>query len=87
MIHPEAVSGWAFACGRSQAENVKAVLADIRGHGNESCVLPGQIEAESARRCEQVGGLLFSTAEIEALNEIAAEAGLAPLDVATLPTA
>jgi ureidoglycolate dehydrogenase (NAD+) len=86
VIHPEAVSGGAFACGRSQAENVKAVLADIRGHGNESCVLPGQIEAESARRCEQVGGLLFSTAEIEALNEIAAEAGLAPFDIPTLPT-
>ncbi len=79
VIHPEAMSGGAFARGRSQAENVKAVLADILGHGNESCILPGQLEAEAARRCDAAGGLLFSTAEVEALNEIAREAGMPPL--------
>jgi LDH2 family malate/lactate/ureidoglycolate dehydrogenase len=87
VIHPEAVSGGAFACGRSQADNVKAVLADILGHGNEGCMLPGQLEAEAAARADAAGGLLFSTAEVEALNEIAREAGLTPFDPASLPIA
>jgi LDH2 family malate/lactate/ureidoglycolate dehydrogenase len=86
VIHPEAISGGAFACGRSQAANVKAVLADILGHGNEGCMLPGQLEAEAAARSEAAGGLLFSSAEIAALNDIATEAGLVPFDPATLPT-
>jgi L-2-hydroxycarboxylate dehydrogenase (NAD+) len=63
------------------------VLADILGHGNESCMLPGQIEAEAAARSAKAGGLLFSAAEVEALNEIAREAGVPPLDTARLPTA
>ena len=87
VIHPEAMSGGAFAHSRSQAANVKAVLADILGHGNEKCMLPGQLEAEAAKRSDQAGGLLFSTAEVAALNEIAHEAGLKPLDPATLPVA
>ncbi len=33
-IHPEALSCGNFACGRDQQANVKAVLADIVGHGN-----------------------------------------------------
>ena len=41
VIHPEAVSGGAFAQGRDQAANVKAVIEDILGHGNERCLLPG----------------------------------------------
>jgi len=87
VIHPEAVSGGAFAGGRSQAENVRAVLADIIGHGNDACLLPGQLEARWAARSEAAGGLLFSTAEVEALNEIAREAGHEPLDLATLLSA
>ena len=87
VIHPEAMSGGAFAKGRSQADNVKAVLADILGHGNEQCMLPGQLEAQAAQRSAQAGGLLFSTAEVAALNEIAHEAGVTPLDPAVLPTA
>ncbi|MFM7183844.1 MAG: Ldh family oxidoreductase [Planctomycetota bacterium] len=87
VIHPEALSGGAFAQGRSQAENVRAVLADILGHGNDACMLPGQLEAEAAARSDRAGGLLFSTAEVEALNEIAHEAGVPPLDPAGLPTA
>jgi L-2-hydroxycarboxylate dehydrogenase (NAD+) len=50
-------------------------------------MLPGQLEAEAAARSEQAGGLLFSRAEVEALNEIAREAGVAPLDATTLKTA
>ena len=87
VIHPDAISSGVFAKGRTQAENVKAVLADILGHGNEACMLPGQLEAEAAARSEKAGGLLFSKAEVEALNEIAHEAELPALNIDTLPTA
>lgn len=75
VIHPDAVNGGAFAKGRNQSENVKAVIDDILGHGNENCLLPGQLEAQWAKRVEQAGGLLFSAAEIEAFNGIARECG------------
>jgi LDH2 family malate/lactate/ureidoglycolate dehydrogenase len=71
---PEAMNAGAFAKGRSQQENVKAVIADILGHGNEACMLPGQLEAQWATRSAKNGGLLFSEAEINAFNEIATEA-------------
>ena len=87
VIHPDAISGGAFAGGRSQQANVKAVLADVLGHGNEQCMLPGQIEAQAAARSDAAGGLLFSKAEVEALNEIATEAGIAQFDINTLKTA
>ncbi len=73
--HPDAMNAGAFALGRHQADNVKAVIRDILGHGNEQCMLPGQIEAEAAARSARNGGLLFSEAEIAAFNEIAAECG------------
>jgi L-2-hydroxycarboxylate dehydrogenase (NAD+) len=76
--HPDAMNGGAFALGRNQAENVKAVIRDVLGHGNESCLLPGQLEAEAAARSARNGGLLFSVAEIAAFNEIAAECGQPP---------
>jgi L-2-hydroxycarboxylate dehydrogenase (NAD+) len=75
VTHPEALSGGAFARGRSQQDNLRAVLADVLGHGNEGCILPGQIEAEFAKKTAAAGGLLFSKAEIEAFDELAAEAG------------
>src|SRR5471030_1621742 len=71
---PEAMNAGAFAKGRNQAENVKAVIADILGHGNEACMLPGQLEATAAARCAKNGGLLFSEAEINAFNDLATEA-------------
>lgn len=73
--HPDAMNAGAFALGRNQIENVKAVIQDVLGHGNETCMLPGQIEAEAAARSARNGGLLFSEAEIRAFNEIAAECG------------
>jgi L-2-hydroxycarboxylate dehydrogenase (NAD+) len=85
VIHPDALSGGAFAAGRDQAANVKAVLGDILGHGNENCLLPGQIEARWAERVDRAGGLLFSPAEIEAFNEIARECGAEEWDLANLP--
>jgi LDH2 family malate/lactate/ureidoglycolate dehydrogenase len=69
--HPDAMNAGAFAKGRDQTANVKAVIADILGHGNENCMLPGQLEADWAARTTRNGGLLFSEAEINAFNEIA----------------
>ena len=63
-----------FAKGRSQQENVKAVLKDIIGHGNSGAMLPGQIEANGAALSAKHGGLLFTAAEVDALQQIAEEA-------------
>ena len=73
VIHPEAVRGNNFAKGRSQMENVKAVLDDILGHGNEKCLLPGQPEARAGELSKKYGGLLFTAAEIEELSRLARE--------------
>jgi L-2-hydroxycarboxylate dehydrogenase (NAD+) len=50
-------------------------------------MLPGQLEAEAAARSDKAGGLLFSRAEVEALNAIAHEAGLPAIEIDTLATA
>jgi L-2-hydroxycarboxylate dehydrogenase (NAD+) len=86
-IRPDALDGGggAFARGRSQMENVRAVIDDILGHGNERCILPGQPEAEFARRSDEAGGLLFTRAEVEAFATIARDVGVG-LDVASLRT-
>lgn len=75
-VHPEAISSGAFARGRSQSANVKAVIADVLGHGNEGCMLPGQIEADWAKKTAAAGGLLFTRAEIDGFNELASEANV-----------
>ncbi|MGC9451408.1 MAG: Ldh family oxidoreductase [Oceanipulchritudo sp.] len=87
VIHPEALSGGAFAKGLSQAGNLKEVIGDILGHGNEGCLLPGQIEAEAARRTARNGGLLFTAKEIEAFNELAEECGQEPWNIEDLKEA
>lgn len=84
VIHPDAMSGEAFAQGRTQSENVKAVLEDIIGHGNENCLLPGQLEARAAERSKANDGLLFSAAEIEEFNKVAIECGQPCWDVKCL---
>ena len=73
VIHPDAVRGNQFAKGRTQMENVKAVLLDILGHGNEKCLLPGQPEARAGELSKKHGGLLFTAAEIEEFSHIARE--------------
>jgi L-2-hydroxycarboxylate dehydrogenase (NAD+) len=78
VIHPDAVSSGLFAKGRTQQENLKAVLADVFGHGNEGCTLPGGPEAGAAATCEKNGGLIFSAAEIGEFNMLASECGLPP---------
>ena len=82
--HPDAMSGGDFARGRTQSENVKAVLGDVLGHGNEGCILPGQFEAQAARLSAQQGGLLFSEAEIKGFNELATEIGTPAWSLAQL---
>jgi L-2-hydroxycarboxylate dehydrogenase (NAD+) len=84
VIHPDAINAGLFAAGRSQAENVEAVMNDILGHGNDAAIWPGQIEAEAANLAHQAGGLLFSAAEVESFREIAAECGHPAWDVASL---
>ena len=74
-IHPEALRGHDYALGRSQSQNLDACLADILGHGNEACLLPGQLEAEAARRTDEHGGLLFTKAEIESFAHITDDLG------------
>lgn len=75
VIHPDAINGNDFAGGKSQADNIKTVLDDVLGHGNDNCLLPGQMEAEAAKRSDANGGLLFSKAEIEEFNQIATDCG------------
>ena len=85
--HPDAMNAGAFAKGRNQMENVKAVIADILGHGNEACLLPGQPEAQAAARCAKNGGLLFSEAEVRAFEEYAAEVRMRPWKLSDLKVA
>ena len=75
-VHPDALECGDFARTRSQSENVRAVIEDIVGHGNERCILPGQPEAEFARRSDEAGGLLFTPADVEAFAAIANDAGI-----------
>jgi L-2-hydroxycarboxylate dehydrogenase (NAD+) len=49
-------------------------------------MLPGQPEAQNAAHTEKAGGLLFTTAEVEALNEIADEVGFTRFDAPALGT-
>ena len=78
VIHPDALNAGLFANQREQHENIAAVIRDILGHGNENCLLPGQVEAEAARNSEAAGGLLFTEPEIDSFNLIAAECGFPP---------
>jgi L-2-hydroxycarboxylate dehydrogenase (NAD+) len=72
VIHPEAIQGHNFAQGRSQIENIRTVLRDVLGPGNENCLLPGQPEARNGELSKKNGGLLFTKAEIDEFNHIAA---------------
>lgn len=73
VIHPDAWNSGAFVGGGTQASNIKAVIDDVLGHGNENCLLPGQMEANFKKRTDASGGLLFSPAEIAEFKELADE--------------
>lgn len=87
VIHPDALNANDFAQGRSQADNVKAVIDDVLGHGNDNCMLPGQFEANGAARSEKNNGLLFSEAELTEFNQMAQEVGQEPWDLSQLKLA
>jgi L-2-hydroxycarboxylate dehydrogenase (NAD+) len=76
-MRPESLGCDGFAMGRTQTQNVKAILEDIRGHGNEACLLPGEPEARAAALSDRHGGLLFTEAEIAAFARMASEVGVA----------
>jgi L-2-hydroxycarboxylate dehydrogenase (NAD+) len=84
VIHPDAISGGNFACGRDQIQNLKAVIEDILGHGNDNSMLPGQLEAAARKRSDDAGGLLFTAAEVAEFNEVAAELGETGWDISNL---
>jgi ureidoglycolate dehydrogenase (NAD+) len=74
VMRPDAIDCGAFAKGRAQAANVKAVLDDILGHGNTPGVmLPGELEHKAAQRSEKAGGLVFTDAEVAELGKLAKE--------------
>lgn len=75
-IRADALDCGDFAQGRTQVQNVKAVLDDIKAPGNEKAMFPGQLEAEAAELSRRHGGLLFTSAEMKAFAEIATEAGV-----------
>jgi len=81
VVHPDALSGNAFADGRSQKENLSTVLADILGHGNDAALLPGTLEAEARKKSDAAGGLHFTAAEVAEFNELAAELGRPALEM------
>ena len=80
-IKPDALGCGDFAAGRSQSENVKAVIDDILGHGNlppeGSAMLPGKLEADAAARSQTAGGLIFTEAEVKEFEHLASEADFA----------
>jgi len=63
VIHPDAWNSGAF-------------VGDVLGHGNENCLLPGQMEANFKKRTDASGGLLFSEAEIAEFKELADGLGI-----------
>jgi L-2-hydroxycarboxylate dehydrogenase (NAD+) len=73
VVHPDALHVEDFSNGRTQAENITAVVKDVLGHGNENCMLPGTIEANSAKRSVEANGLLFTEAEVTGFQELAEE--------------
>ncbi len=75
VVHPDAISVNDFSNGRTQTENITAVVKDVLGHGNENCMLPGTIEANAAKASEEAGGLLFTPAEMKGFAELAEECG------------
>ena len=81
VIHPEAFDAGNFAGNRDQGTNLQAVLKDVLKEGNEECLLPGQLEAQFAKKTDRNQGLLFSKKELEEFGELAQEADIEfPLD-------
>ena len=77
VIHPEAFDAGNFAGNRNQGDNLQAVLDDVLKEGNENCLLPGQMEAQFAKKSEINQGLLFSNKELEEFANLAQDTDVA----------
>ncbi len=62
------------------------MIEDVLGHGNETCILPGQPEAAAAALTRDHGGLLFTAAELESFADIARDCGEPPWNMADFKT-
>jgi len=80
VLHPDAMNAGQFAGGRDQTGNVRAVIEDVLGHGNGSCLLPGEPEARFATHTSRAGGLLYTGAEVAEFDALADTLGLARLE-------
>jgi L-2-hydroxycarboxylate dehydrogenase (NAD+) len=74
VIHPDAL-GASYAGGLQRNENLRRVILDILGHGNEQAILPGEIEARNAALSKEHGGFLFTPAELDLFDRAAVECG------------
>lgn len=83
-IKPEAMAAGSFGSRADQDANVKAVIEDILGHGNDKAIVPGWFEHQAYLKSVEVGGLLFSEAEIREFTEVFEEAGVSGFDAASL---
>jgi L-2-hydroxycarboxylate dehydrogenase (NAD+) len=83
-IKPEAMGIGTFASRAEQDANVRAVIADILGHGNDKAILPGWFEHQAYLKSQEMGGLLFTEAEIREFAETFEEAGVAGFDPSAL---
>lgn len=75
-IHPEALGGTEIGSKIEADQNLKKILEDIRSHGNQDVLFPGELEHRHAERSKKAGGLLFSASEVRALEEIAGNCGI-----------
>ncbi len=83
-IKPEAMMAGTFDSRSAQNANVKDVIDDILGHGNDKAVLPGWFEHQGLLQSEEAGGLLFTEAEVKEFDELFREAGIEGFDPAGL---
>ncbi len=85
-IHPEAISSGNFEGGQTMDQNIRAILQNILT-GNDGARIPGASAARWRQRSRSAGGLLFNPSELSALNELAKNAGVTPVDHSELSTA
>lgn len=82
-IHPEALSSGRHARGDGWSANLRRILDDVL-RGNEGSILPGWKEHRLARMSLDLGGLLFTEAELDAFDAVARDCGRVPWDRALL---
>ena len=83
-IKPEAMAVSAFGSRAEQDANVKAVIEDVLGHGNDKAILPGWFEHQGFLKSQKAGGLLFTQAEVAEFDDVFKEAGVDGFDPGAL---